>query len=84
MEIVKVTSRGQITIPQDIRQKMNLKKGDKIIFFEEDGKYYLQNSNSTPLKIIQKEMEGEAEMVGFNNPDDVTNYIKNIRKKSKK
>jgi AbrB family looped-hinge helix DNA binding protein len=84
MEIAKVTSKGQITIPLDIRQKMDLKKGDKIIFFEENGKYYLQNSNSAALKIIQKEMEGEAEKAGFRNPDDVTKYIKDMRKRSKK
>jgi hypothetical protein len=63
---------------------MDLKKGDKIIFFEENGKYYLQNSNSAVLKIIQKEMEGEAEKAGFRNPDDVTKYIKDMRKRSKK
>jgi AbrB family looped-hinge helix DNA binding protein len=84
MEIAKVTSKGQITIPQDIRQKMDLKKGDKIIFFEENGKYYLQNSNSVALKVIQKEMEGEAEKAEFKNPDDVVKYIKNMRKRPKK
>ena len=34
MEIAKVTSKGQITIPRDIRAKMDLKKGDKILIFE--------------------------------------------------
>jgi AbrB family looped-hinge helix DNA binding protein len=84
MEIAKVTSKGQITIPQDIRQKMDLKKGDKIIFFEENGKYYLQNSNSVALKILQNEMVGEAEKAGFKSPDDVVKYIKDMRKRQKK
>jgi AbrB family looped-hinge helix DNA binding protein len=84
MEIAKVTSKGQITIPQDIRQKMDIKKGDKIIFFEENGKYYLQNSNSVALKIIQNEMAGEAEKAGFKSPDDVVKYIKDMRRRQKK
>ena len=84
MEIVKVTSKGQITIPQDIRQKMDIKKGDKIIFFEENGKYYLQNSNSVALKIIQNEMAGEAEKAGFKSPDDVVKYIKDMRRRQRK
>jgi AbrB family looped-hinge helix DNA binding protein len=84
MEIAKVTSKGQITIPRDIRQKMDIKKGDKIIFFEENGKYYLQNSNSVALKIIQNEMAGEAEKAGFKGPDDVVKYIKDMRKRQKK
>jgi AbrB family looped-hinge helix DNA binding protein len=83
MEIAKVTSKGQITIPRDIRVKLELKKGDKILFFEENGKYFLQNSASTALKAFQNIMKGEAEKAGFNGPDDVTRYIKSRRKNNK-
>jgi len=41
MEVAKITSKGQVTIPHDIRVKMDLKKGDKILFFEENGRYFL-------------------------------------------
>ena len=84
MEIARVTSKGQITIPRDIRVKMNIKKGDKILFFEDNGKYFLQNSASIALKALedfQNIMKGEAEKAGFNNPDDVVKYIKSLRKK---
>jgi|TergutMp193P3_1026864.scaffolds.fasta_scaffold21334_5 AbrB family looped-hinge helix DNA binding protein len=80
MEIAKVTSKGQVTIPRDIRVKMDLKKGDKILFFEENGKYFLQNSASIALKNFQNIMRGEAERAGFNEPDDVVRYIKSRRK----
>jgi AbrB family looped-hinge helix DNA binding protein len=80
MEVAKITSKGQITIPRDIRVKMELKKGDKILFFEENGKCFFQNSASIALKRIQKSMKGEAERAGFNNPDDIVNYIKSRRK----
>jgi looped-hinge helix DNA binding domain, AbrB family len=80
MEVAKITSKGQVTIPRDIRLKMDLKKGDKILFFEENGKYFLQNSNSIALKKIQDIMKGEAEKAGFNDPDDVVKYIKSRRK----
>jgi AbrB family looped-hinge helix DNA binding protein len=81
MEIAKLRSKGQISIPQDIRQKMDLKKGYKILFFEENGKYYIQNSNSAALKTMQNVMKGEAEKAGFRNPDDVVKYIKDMRKR---
>jgi len=84
MEIAKVTSKGQITIPRDIRVKMGLKEGDKIVFFEEDGKYFFQNSASIVLKNFQDSMKGEAEKAGFANPDDVVDYIKSRRKKRNK
>jgi len=83
MELAKVTSKGQITIPRDIREKMNLKKGDKILFFEDNGKYFLQNSASIAIKALedlQVSMKGEAEKAGFNNSDDVVKYIKTLRK----
>jgi AbrB family looped-hinge helix DNA binding protein len=78
MEVAKVTSKGQITIPQDIRAKMHIKTGDKVIFFEENGRYFFQNSSSVALAVFQKEMEGVAKEAGFNDPDDVVN-IKEIR-----
>ena len=87
MEIAKVTSKGQITIPRDIRTKMNIKRGDKIVFFEDNGKYFLQKSASIAvkaLKDLQDLMKGEAEKAGFNDPDDVVKYIKSLRKLRKK
>jgi len=84
MELAKLTSKGQITIPRDIREKMNLKTGDKILFFEENGKFFMQNSNAIVLSDFQKAMKGAAKEAGFNNPDDVTNYIKQLRKSRKK
>jgi AbrB family looped-hinge helix DNA binding protein len=80
MEIAKVSSKGQITIPRDLRIKMDIKKGDKILFFEENGKIFLRNSVSIALKNIQNSMEGEAERAGFSDPDDVVKYIKSRRK----
>jgi len=84
MELAKITAKGQITIPKDIRQKMNLKTGDKILFFEENDKFFLQNSNSIALSDFQKAMEGAAEEAGFKNPDDVVKYIKQLRRTQKK
>jgi AbrB family looped-hinge helix DNA binding protein len=80
MEIAKITSKGQITIPQEIREKMALKKGDKIIFIEDNGKYYFQNSNSLTLANFQNNMRGAAEEAGFTGSDDVEKYIKQLRK----
>ena len=84
MELAKLTSKGQITIPRDVREKLRLKTGDKVLFFEENDRYFFQNSNSIVLADFQKSMEGAAKEAGFNNPDDVTKYIKGLRKSKKK
>ena len=36
MSVATVTSKGQITIPKDIREKLNLHSGDKIHFLTDD------------------------------------------------
>ena len=80
MELAKITSKGQITIPRDVREKLKLKTGDKVLFFEENNRYFLQNSNAIVLSEFQKSMEGAAKEAGLKNPDEVTKYIKNLRK----
>lgn len=37
MQLVAVTTKGQITIPIDIREKLGLKPGDKVIVEEDAG-----------------------------------------------
>ncbi|HVO74033.1 MAG TPA: AbrB/MazE/SpoVT family DNA-binding domain-containing protein [Ignavibacteriaceae bacterium] len=41
MKIRKLTTRGRVTIPEDIRKKYNFKPGVKISFAEKQGKIYL-------------------------------------------
>jgi len=79
MELAKVTSKGQITIPVEIRKKLKLKEGDKVFFSEEKGKVIFQNASQVALSGFQKEMAGQAKKVGFESEDDVINYIKQIR-----
>jgi len=52
MGVVTVSSKYQIVIPQDVREKMDLKPGQKIVVIEKDGVVHL-----IPQKPI-KEMRG--------------------------
>ena len=58
MEVARITSKGQITIPVQIRKKLNLREGDKIIFLEQDGRIYFENAALLAFKRIQDEMAG--------------------------
>ena len=49
MDLAKVTSKGQVTIPIDIRKKLGLKNGDKVLFVEEAGRIYMINSSGLLL-----------------------------------
>ncbi|MGI5078364.1 AbrB/MazE/SpoVT family DNA-binding domain-containing protein [Treponema maltophilum] len=80
MELAKVTSKGQITIPLTIRNLLGLKTGDKVFFKENRGKVYITNASQISLSNIQSQMQGEAEKAGFQTEDDVITYIKELRK----
>jgi antitoxin PrlF len=84
MELAKVTSKGQITIPVQIRKKLKLKEGDKVFFIEEKGKVLIQNASQVALRSFQEEMTGEASRVGFLSEEDVISYIQNFRKNNGK
>jgi len=80
MELAKVTSKGQITIPLTIRKSLQLKTGDKVFFEESKGKVYIANASQITLSNIQTQMQGEAEKAGFQTEGDVVAYIKSLRK----
>ena len=81
MELAKVTSKGQITVPAEIRKKLRLRTGDKVVFAEEDGKIVFRNASLTALSEIQEDMRGEAEKHGIRDDQDVVKLVKQTRKK---
>ena len=80
MDLAKVTSKGQVTIPIDIRKKLGLKNGDKVLFVEEAGRIYMMNSSMDAFKEAQIEFAGEADRVGLRDDEDIVNMIKELRK----
>lgn len=80
MDLAKVTSKGQVTIPIDIRKKLGLKNGDKVLFVEEAGRIYMINSSMDAFREAQMEFAGEAVRVGLRDDEDIVNMIKELRK----
>ncbi|MGP1565222.1 MAG: AbrB/MazE/SpoVT family DNA-binding domain-containing protein [Treponema sp.] len=80
MELAKLTSKGQITIPLAIRRQLQLEAGDKVFFEESKGRVYITNASQITLTDVQTQMQGEAQKAGFQSEDDVTAYIKELRK----
>ncbi len=79
MELAKLTSKGQITIPVGIRKRLRLREGDKVFFQEEQGRIYFQNASQVALRQFQNEMTGQAVKAGFESEEDVVQYIKSLR-----
>jgi AbrB family looped-hinge helix DNA binding protein len=80
MEFAKITTRGQITIPAAIRRRLGVKDGDKVLFFEENGRIVMENSVMIALKKAQDAFVGEAERLGLKTEQDVVDMVKDVRR----
>ena len=83
MELAKITVRGQITIPVEIRKKLGVRDGDKVVFLEENGRIVMENSVRIALKEVQDAFRGEAKRVGLKDERDVVSMIKKVRKEKR-
>ena len=80
MEVAKITSKGQITIPIGIRRKLGVKEGDKVLFVENHGRIIMMNSSMEALHKAQTAFDGGAERLGLENEDDVVDMISELRR----
>lgn len=79
MELAKVTSKGQITIPVAIRNALGIREGDKILFMEEGDRVILTNASTNALLKAQEAFQGVAEEFGIKDEQDIIKLVKEIR-----
>lgn len=75
----KVMSKGQITIPKDIRDVLGVSSGDRITFIVEGNSVRIVNSAVYAMQMLQQAMAGEAERTGLTSEEDVMDLVKEIR-----
>ena len=75
----KVMSKGQVTIPKDVRNVLGIESGDRVTFIVENGNVRIVNSAIYAMQILQKDLEGKASEVGLDTEDDINELIKDIR-----
>jgi len=79
MDLAKVTSKGQITIPVAVRQKLGLKEGDKVMFLEIGRGVQMVNSSILALENAQAALAEEAERIGLTEEKDIVDLCREIR-----
>ena len=79
MELAKVTSKGQITIPIAIRNALGIREGDKILFMKEGDRVIITNASTNALLKAQEAFQGVAEELGIKNEQDIIKLVKEIR-----
>jgi len=80
MDTAKLSSKGQVTIPVDIRRKLGLREGDKVVFAEQGENVIILNPNRMAWMEFQKGMQGAAEEAGFACEQDVVDYCREVRR----
>jgi len=78
IEMGKISSRGQVAIPSDIRNQLKLKEGSKVLFFLEDDTLLMKKVSvesfaqlTRPLREAKKKIREE----------NVTDLVHKLRKK---
>ena len=79
MEVAKITSRGQVTIPIDIRKKLGIKEGDKVVFIEEGNRIFMANATKIAFANMRAAFVGEAERLGLKDERDVVALVDEVR-----
>lgn len=79
MELAKITSKGQITIPVAIRRLLGVKDGDKVMFVQDGNKVVMMNASVEALLEFQGSFRGVADDLGIESEQDVVDMVKEIR-----
>ena len=79
LNTAKVMSKGQITLPVDIRKNMKLSMGDRVALIYENSRVIMVNPAIFAMETLQKEMEGEWKKSGINNEEDINDICHEIR-----
>lgn len=71
----RVMSKGQVTIPKNIRTAFGISTGDRVTFIFENGTVKVVNSAVYAMQKFQEQMRGEAQKAGLTSEDDVADWI---------
>lgn len=78
----KVMSKGQVTIPKDVREILRISSGDRITFVVENGNVRLINSAIYAMQLLQAQMANEAENTGLTSDEAIMDLVKEVRAES--
>lgn len=78
----KVMSKGQVTIPKDVREILGISSGDRITFVVENGNVRLINSAVYAMQLLQAQMANEAENTGLTSDEAIIDLVQEVRAES--
>ena len=81
LDMAKVTTKGQVTIPAAIRKALGVKTGDKVLFIDYgNGTVAMRNATLDAFDEARRAFAGAAEEAGFQTAEDVVDFVKSVRR----
>lgn len=77
----RVMSKGQVTIPKNVREALGIDTGDRVTFIVDGNTVRVVNSAVYALMTFQEQMRGKAQEAGFVSEEDVADWITASRRK---
>jgi len=81
IDIGTISARGQVAIPIDIRDKMGLKEGEKVLFVLEGDMLLVKKISELPWSEVTKPLRKARKKI---TEDAVTDLVHKIRRSLKK
>ena len=63
----RITSKGQVTVPKDVRERLGLRPGDELEFIEKDGVFQVRKH--VPPEVFKKYRGYLKELAGRDSDD---------------
>jgi len=82
INIGKISSRGQVAIPADIREHLGLEDGTRVLFFTEDDTLLMKKVTQQSFAEITKPLKEAAKKAGLKE-SDVPGIIERFRKQKR-
>ena len=75
INIIKVTDKGQISLPIQLRNSLNIEQGDKLIIMQNDNSLILRKLKREDFSDLLKHSEKVAKKLWDNKEDDIWDGI---------
>ena len=75
----KVMSKGQITLPKEIRTQLGIDTGDRVTLICDGDQVVMMNAAVYAMKMLQKGMAGEAKKQNLVTEDAIEKLVKEVR-----
>jgi len=80
MNLAKLSANGQITVPAEVRRRLHLVPGDKVLFVEKpNGEVVVTKAGLVALAPVQAAFGGAASEAGLTDEADVQALVDEMR-----